>query len=321
MYKFAVGLLTFLMCSIAIANSSIRVTGMGSTFAEAREDAFRQAIETKVKSVVVSQREHRNNNTTKNDVLVHSAGYVSSYQIVSSYVSNKIYYVTMDVVVNPSHYADRILSNMPQPQLIDGYDANASYRTAVQARDSWNKIEQMIMDDYPRRAFNIDQGTAYTSLSNRNTLLINIPYTLTWNTNYLNAFEELLSMVSDGRGGFLNPRNTSLFSFVGGSNSSYIFANKAKTYNLQKMMLNKKHPQLFVTVKSRDGNILGNLCTKIEGSSTMLYNLGDPSQMAIYVRNIFQGKVTVEFEYLPEDFYDIELQVLPYQQCMALARV
>lgn len=321
MYKFAVGLLTFFMCSVAIATSPIRVTGIGSTFLEAREAGLRQAIETQVKSVVVSQREHRNNITTKNDVLVHSAGYVSSYNIVNSYVSNKVYYVTMDVVVNSSQYADRILGNMPQPQLIDGYDANASYRTAVQARDSWNRLVQMIMDDYPRRAFNIVQGTAYTSLSNRNTLLINIPYTMSWNINYLSAFEELITTVSDGRGGFLNPPNTSQFTFIGGSNRSYVFASKSKTYNLQKMMLNKKHPQLFVSIKSKEGNTLGNVCTKIEGSSTMLYNLGNPSNMSIYVRNVFQGKVTVEFEYLPEDFYDIELHVLPYQQCMALSRM
>jgi len=321
MYKFTVGLLMLLVSNVVLANTPIRVTGMGSTFTEAREDAFRQAIETKIKSVVVSQREHRNDNTTKNEVLVHSAGYVSSYNMIDSYVKNKVYYVTLDVTVNSSKYADRILGNMPQPQLIDGYEANASYRTAVQARDSWNSIVKMIMDDWPRRAFNIDQGTAYTSLSDRNTLLINIPYVLSWNIHYLNAFEELLSMVSDGRGSFLNPPNTNQFTFVGGSGRSYVFASKAKTYNLQKMMLNKKHPQLFVTFKNRDGNVLGNVCTKIEGSNTMLYNLGDPSYMSIYVRNVFNGKVTVEFDYLPEDFYDIELQVLPYQQCMALARV
>jgi hypothetical protein len=316
--KFVVLILICLTSTLANAYGPIRVTGQGKSFEEAKQNALTQAIETISGSVIVHQREHRNGSTTKNNTIVHSAGYVTEYKIVDRYQLRDFIYVEMDVYVNPSNLADKILSKMPEPQMVDGYNANASYETAVESRNSWAEVVQTVMDDYPKMAYNITQGKAYTNLSNQNSMILNIPYKLTWNKNYLRSFEEMISLSSKGRVGFFNTSNHNS-TFVVGSNS--YFMDKTNSIQLQKTLLNNKIPTLLVTLRASNGSIIGKACTKVEGSNTMLYNFGNARYMSIFSRNIFEGQISLDVGRLPDDYFDIEVEVYGRQECMALANM
>lgn len=309
----------FLVCvasTIANAYGPVRVTGQGKSFEEAKQNALTQAIETISGSIVVHQREHRDGSTTKNNTIVHSAGYVTEYQIIDRYTSRSFVYVEMDVYVNPSNLADKVLTKMPEPQMVDGYNANASYETAVESRNTWSSIVQTIIDDYPKRAYNVDQGKAYTKLSNENSMILNIPYRLSWNKNYLSSFEEMIALSSKARVGFFNASNGNSV-FVIGSNTYSM--DRINSIQLQKTMLNNKIPQLLVTIRASSGAIIGKACVKIEGSNTMMYSFGNANYMSIFSRNIFQGQVSLELGRLPNDYFDIELEVYGRQECTALA--
>jgi hypothetical protein len=314
--KYIVLILVCLASAMANAYGPVRVTGQGKSFEEAKQNALTQAIETISGSIVVNQREHRDGTTTKNNTIVHSAGYVTEYKIIDRYTSRSFIYVEMDVYVNPSNLADKVLTKMPEPQMVDGYNANASYETAVESRNSWSNIVQTIMDDYPNRAYNVDQGKAYTKLSYENSMILNVPYRLSWNKNYLNSFEEMISHSSNGRVGFFNTSNQNAV-FVIGSNSYSM--DRRNSIQLQKTMLNNKIPQLLVTLRASNGSIIGKACVKIEGSNTMMYSFGNANYMSIFGRNVFQGQVSLELGRLPEDYFDIELEVYGRQECMALA--
>jgi hypothetical protein len=61
----------------------IRSTGVGSSFDEAKESAFKQAIENRIGVLVLSDREVQSYKLLKDEILTYSAGYVDDYVVVS----------------------------------------------------------------------------------------------------------------------------------------------------------------------------------------------------------------------------------------------
>jgi hypothetical protein len=57
--------------------------GNGTTLENAKNDAFRNAITMIVGTAVLSERESRKDNLTKDDLINYSAGYVDRYQIIN----------------------------------------------------------------------------------------------------------------------------------------------------------------------------------------------------------------------------------------------
>jgi predicted RNase H-like HicB family nuclease len=73
-----------LLCLVAPLANALQVSGQGATFEEAKQNAFRTAIEFTVGSVVTSERESNNYKLVKDEILVYSAGYVTDYKIIST---------------------------------------------------------------------------------------------------------------------------------------------------------------------------------------------------------------------------------------------
>ena len=65
--KYLVVLLT-LVCNIALAQS-IRVEGIGSTLQQAKDNAFKIAVELQVGSVLVNELESKDTKLIRNDII------------------------------------------------------------------------------------------------------------------------------------------------------------------------------------------------------------------------------------------------------------
>ena len=64
--------------SPVFADDPIRTQGRGSTFEEAKNEAFRSAIEIKVGSAIVSEQETFNDKV-RDEIVNYSAGYVYKF--------------------------------------------------------------------------------------------------------------------------------------------------------------------------------------------------------------------------------------------------
>lgn len=307
-------LVVLLVGSIQYTYASVRVTGVGSTEQEARHDAFRQAIEQEISSIVFSRREYRKGNTVRNDVLVHSAGYVTKYKVIDRYESSQGITLVLDVTVNRSRLADKLLVQMPEAEMLDGYNVEAARRTRLQGRDSWNSIYNAVLDDFPSRAFDITQRPSITSIGPKDSVIITIPLIITWNLYYVRSFEELITKISDGKDNLFD-RNyyVGRIKFYGHSNKAYIFKDKEKVYQLRRGLVNNKTPYILVQIVS--DNILIKKCVKINGGN-ILYMFSDSGDMRIYSKNVSKANVSIQVDNFVEDIYHIETYMLPYEQCM-----
>lgn len=182
-------------------NGYMRVIGKGKTFDEAKTNGFNNAIEIVVGSVILADTELSKNQFVRDDIAKHSAGYVEDYKIINRSETSLGVTLVMDVNVKSSKIHERVLNKPSDSSKVEGEKLADQYNTYMQNRASGDKLLNMVLNDYPRKAFNVKQGkTAFKLDAYRNAILV-VEYELSWNYKYLKALNEALSVTSDERGG------------------------------------------------------------------------------------------------------------------------
>jgi hypothetical protein len=189
-----------------LPNSSekyVRATGTGNSFDEAKQKAFQQAIEIKVGSFIDSERQTFNQKLVRDDILVYSAGYVDDYKVVSQNTLGNKVVVTVDVLVASSKLSNRILSQGKSAGVFENRQHVTQYQTFLQNRQNGDKILEAVLNDYPQRAYNITHHPYSIKVdANRNAYLY-IPFTVSWNFNYLESLRAAFDLLQDGDQSFL----------------------------------------------------------------------------------------------------------------------
>jgi len=189
--------------STSKSDNYIRTTGVGNTYEEAKNNAFKEAIEYHLGVVIASERESHNNNLTKNEILAYSSGYVDEYKIISQQtIGNKIH-VVVDVKLALLRISDRIMSKGKDNKYLDGAKHDSQYKSFTENKQNGDRILDSILNDYPKRAFNVKQGNYIIKIDGNRNLILTVPYTMAWNANYIRSFNDVTKLLSDGELGFL----------------------------------------------------------------------------------------------------------------------
>lgn len=188
----------------------LRVVGVGSTYEEAKQQAFRDAIELKVGTMVLSERENVNYQQTRNDILVYSAGFVDDYKIVSKVESNNRYYVTLDVIVSSTKLSDRLLNPNSNVQSFDSSRHVAQTNTIIQSREQATKMLREAINDYPKRAYVLQQKPYKVYVDTANRTIVSVGYRLTFDYEWLKTVNASLVHFSDGTNSVNNILNGTL---------------------------------------------------------------------------------------------------------------
>lgn len=173
------------------------VTGVGSTFNEAKNNGFSVAIEKAVGSVMLVDKEMRNDKLTRDDILSHSAGYVDNYKVISQTNSRGQVVVVMDVDVKHSRIADRMMQRGGSEGKLDGNRMATQYNSYMNERKTGDQFFASLSNDFPKRAFNVTQGQSKFMLDSQRNSVIVVPYEITWDKRYLTALGESLSVLHD----------------------------------------------------------------------------------------------------------------------------
>ena len=195
-------LIVFLCLSLAsffvYADNYIRVTGVGNTFEEAKLKAFQIAIESRVGSVIASERETNNLNLTRDDIVVYSAGYVDDYKLISQTYENGKVKVILDVLVSSSKIANRLLSQSKSAKEFEGDKNFTRYDTFVKERNESDRLFQLILNDYPLKAYDITQKPHSLKVDAYRNAVIAVPFELRFNLHYIRSLAEILNILQDG---------------------------------------------------------------------------------------------------------------------------
>lgn len=189
--------LILLVPLVGYADTTLRVTGRGTTFELARYDGYLQAVEKVSGSALLSKKEYNNRQLHNNSLSVYSAGYQKNVKVIEVNIVNGEYQVLMDVTIASSNLQRGILGQSENTQYIDGDIHQDQINTYLESRFEGDQLLRSVLSDFPHNAFVIYQGQAEINIVNGNVAVLTIPYSMTWNPNFLSAFEETIGLLQD----------------------------------------------------------------------------------------------------------------------------
>lgn len=259
--------IVFLCLSLAsffvYANNYTRVTGIGNTFEEAKLKAFQIAIESKVGSVIASERETANLNLIRDDIVVYSAGYVDDYKLISQTYENQKVKVVLDVLVSSSKIANRLLSQSKSAKEFDGDKNFTRYDTFIKEKNDSDRIFQVILNDYPFKAYDIEQKPYSLKIDAYRNAVIAIPFELRFNKHYIRSLAEMLNILQDGNTSW-NARPIGNIVMTGAGTGSWLTGKAHFKFNDVKLIENVQGTfgsqqnalRIKLTIKDKYNNVI-----------------------------------------------------------------
>jgi hypothetical protein len=246
--------LLLLLLLISSPVYAIVVTGEGFTFEDAKQQAFKKAVEKEVGVIVDSERIVVEQDLISNQILTYSGGYVTSYTLIEHYPIGELQYVKLDVTVASSKLKDFILL---QPHEILDFDGSqfkeiiSSYKQ--QAIDA-DALVDNFLKYYPHEAFLITADEYVVMTDPYRNSYIEIPYTIQWNDEFLYALEEISGLVGSRDPVLKVPK------IVLKNRSVYYFYDKITFGNINKAFDNTEY--IRITVINSINETLLNTCVQ-----------------------------------------------------------
>jgi hypothetical protein len=323
-------LVAFFLANSAFALDSdyIRVTGQGNSVDSAKENAFRKAIEIKVGSVIVSERIAINDKLLSDQIDSYSAGYIADYRLVTMTNNGSVVVATYDVKVESSKLVNQKLNTGRSDKAINGDSASAAYNSYIDQKNKGYVILDNVLAGYPKNAIIMKQRSYTLGVDSMRNAVIEVAYSIRWNTYYLEALHEAMSLI-DEKGGYFEPGSINIGLTY--SHPGNIFGTTAKHKFNDINVLNKvvgsvtgpRELRVMLVLRDNSYNVLYKGCVTpdmITGRRPALYNLGVRSGINFigdsYEDSIFKLPIPEHYaRTLIPKLSNVELQVAPAQDC------
>lgn len=298
-------LLCLVACFItsnAFANNYIRVVGEGVTVEAAKENGFREAVQIRAGAVVLSERESTIDKLVRDDINVYSAGYVRDYNIILTRSNNDRYSVTMDVLIQDSKLFNQTLSSGKSNREVDGSAMNASYQSYLSQRTKGDRLLNRVLSTYPQNALIVSQDPASIAVDQYRNIIVRIPYQLTWNYDYIIAFNEAMQLFDDDRFGRFTPAPSNVVvmgknpkDFVIGSSTQYRFNDIIMLDRIKDSVTGDREVRLMISLRDDVNNTVYRSCAvpNLVNGGTTFYGVGDPRYFVIHGNAKEQGVLQV----------------------------
>ena len=292
-----------LLCAKVHADNYVRVKGIGKSVEEAKTNAFRSAVQYRVGMVLLSDREARNNELTKNEIATYSSGYVDNFRIIQQRTENNLVTLIVDVLVSDSKISQRLLSNSKSVQQFEGGRHAEQISTLMYEKQSGDKLLKQVLNDYPLRAYDIKQLPYQLKFDSHRNLQLFVPYQIKWNDNFLKAFKELLDNLQEGVGDLSQyPGNIFLVTNEGyvENRRQYKFNDLVKVEAIRRHIKEENEVRLRLVIRNGNGDIVGTKCYYpdfVVGKHRPMYSLGNPNTVFIWQSEVENNHVQFNFNY------------------------
>lgn len=333
--------LLLLACGTVNA-STVRVEGYGATRQAAKQDGFRNACEQSLRTLVISEREHKNYETVKDEILIACSGYISNYKVIGQQNYDGQYILTMDVDVSESKIADRfVVKNYGQSE-VQGEIISDAYDSYMEGKYANQRVLGDILDGFPKYAFNIDQGKITFTNDRYNTLVIKIPYRVYWNPNYVRALHESLNAnkfantrhplteiaygelkrkvesVTYRHVSFPDRNLQNAVAKISIDRTTMLFNDYNSNMAIYNMIMSGNKPMIAVELKERMGEPYLYSCHNIEssGDGQVLYSLGNRGRdIKIWSRGYINNTIDLRLFGSLRNVEQVTLRIVPQNSC------
>lgn len=173
----------------------VRVQARGNTESEARQEAYKRAIEDAIGSLVLAESVVVDEQVKRREIIEYSSGYIDRSKILSQYHDGRHFVVDMDVWVKHSRIADRLLSKSESTTKIDGERLQTQIETLDRERQQGSRTISAVLADYPQKAYIIRSETIETRYHDRRAQIA-VKFQLDLDPKYLRALWETLEKIS-----------------------------------------------------------------------------------------------------------------------------
>lgn len=309
-------------CATTSVSNFVRVTGQGNTFDEAKQSAFATAVEYRVGSLIVSERESKNERLTKEEIYVYSAGFVDDYKIINQQKIGNQIILTVDVKVSDHKISQRIIGKAKSSQVFLGEKHQAQIDTYFKERINGDKVLQTVLNDYPIRAFNIVQQPHTIQIDSKRNILIGVPYSISWNFNYIVSLRSILSTLEEGKPRLLtsSPGNVIIHAkdpkdYVLGSRTIHRFIDTTRVDKIKDAFIDNE-VRIMMRLQHTHGISLYCYTPKfISGYNGSFYGIGDVGTTVIFGNQIEKGILYLPVTHVLNDITNIQLQIVSTKNC------
>lgn len=173
----------------------VEVQSQAATFEAAKNEAFRLAVENAVGSLILSETEVRNNRIVRDEIISYASGYVDRFNIIDRQESNNQVTLKMKVWVAHSALSNRLLNESRAAGQVEGERVSAQIQTFKQQRQAGDRVLTTVLNDYPKRAFNIGVLPTKVLVDRNRTPQLYVAFDVSWNQNYLDSLAEAVRVI------------------------------------------------------------------------------------------------------------------------------
>ncbi len=177
----------------------IKVVGEGNSTEEAKMNGFRLAVEQAVGTLILSETEAQNGRIKRDEIISYASGFVDQFTVIGAEHHNGRYRVTMEVWVGESGIARRLLNESVGQGTMDGQRISVQVSTIQQERQTGDRVVETVLLDFPKRAFDVEVEKTKIDFQARTTVQIVVPYTISWNSDYVASLTEAVKRTSQSR--------------------------------------------------------------------------------------------------------------------------
>ena len=194
--RFWVALGLLLVSTVAYASNRVQVEGHGRTKKEAQQDACDTAIKQVVGQVIVSDQEVKGDRLTKDWIGSYSAGYCLYSEVLETRHEVDQVVVKMNVAVESSKIAQRMLSSGDKSMIIAGEHLQMLIDSQLDQRNKGDQLIAEVLTSYPYNAYVLNSGQTDIGIGARREVYVDIPYEVHWSRFWLEALNETLGVIA-----------------------------------------------------------------------------------------------------------------------------
>ena len=168
----------------------IRVQSKGVTETEARNEAFRLAVEKAVGSLLVSETIVVNDRFN-HELINYSSGYIHDFEYIHIHRGEAGVTLHLDVWVKKSAIAERITLQNQSEGRIDGHRIAESLRSLNTQFSAGDSLLLVILNDFPERALTIQVENIEFIVEQR-IPFVTVVFNVVWRSEYLESLSEVL---------------------------------------------------------------------------------------------------------------------------------
>jgi hypothetical protein len=178
---------------------------------------------------------------------------VDSYTIENRLDEPNRVLLAMDVKVKNSKIAERIMNVQNSNGEVQGPRMGAQYTTFMKNKETGDKLLKQVLNDYPKFGLKVEKGDVKYQVNVNRQPVIVVPYKVSWNYQYLQALNEVLSLTQDPKDKSIIQQKVSVSAkdpkaWLLGSTDSYYFNDTFRANTIKQTFVTP----IFVNIKFFD---------------------------------------------------------------------